>query len=179
MTMSDQLGGGPDRDLMLFDLKGDAIAQLPKIESPPLNPALPPVIRLERATRLDLVIEGGPESRAACAPGARASVWRINGKSGKDLTGKPLFSVSRGTPVSLGFVNKSNVAQVIRAHGHVLRQLHLLDDGWEPFWRDSVIVPAGKTVRVAFLADNPGKWFLGSGIMEHAVSGLAAWYEVK
>ena len=181
MTGTDALGGGPDRDLMIFDLKGKTRDALPPIESLPLNPSLPPIIRLEKATRLDMIIEGGGASDAkpACSPAGRAPLWRINGKSGKALTDRPLFSVSRGTPVSLGFINKTNVAQVIRAHGHVLRQLHLLDDGWEPYWRDSVIVPAGKTARVAFVADNPGKWRIGSGILEHAMSGLSAWYEVK
>ena len=179
MTGTDSFGGGPDRDLLAFDLKGAARPPLPKIVGPALNQALPPVIRLDKATRLDLNIEGGGEMKPACSGPGAPPVWRIKGKSGKALNEKPLFSVSRGTPVSLGFINKTRVAQIIRLHGHVLRQLHLLDDGWEPYWRDSVIVPPGKTVRVAFVADNPGKWRLAGGVMEHAVSGMWAWYEVK
>ena len=66
--------------------------------------------------------------------------------------------MKRGTPVSLGFVNKTLVTQNIRVHGHVVRLLHDLDDGWEPYWRNAVIVAEGRTKRVAFVADNPGKW---------------------
>jgi hypothetical protein len=33
-------------------------------------------------------------------------------------------------------------------------------------------------VRVAFIADNPGKWLIESTILDHAMSGLAAWFEV-
>lgn len=184
MTGTDLTGGGPDRDLVVFDVRSKAVAQSAPITNPPLNTALPAVIRLDKATRLDINIEGGfanaqEASRPAiCAP-AGGSLWKLNGKSGKALSDKPLFSVARGTSVSLGFINKTRVTQVVRIHGHVLRQLHLLDDGWEPYWRDSLIVPAGKTVRAAFVADNPGKWRLGSGILEHAASGFGAWFDVK
>jgi len=41
---------------------------------------------------------------------------------------------------------------------HAMRLLHDLDDGWEPYWRDAVLVPEGKTKHAAFVADNPGKW---------------------
>ena len=37
--------------------------------------------------------------------------------------GKPLFSVKRGSSVSLGFVNKTLVTQNMRVHGHVVREL--------------------------------------------------------
>lgn len=176
--------GGAERDLVVFDIRGKPSAAQGQIVNPPLNGALPAIIRLDRAMRLDLAIEGGFASAqdAAKAPVCAqpgGAVWKFNGKSGKALAEKPLFSVVRGTSVSLGFINKTRVTQIVRLHGHVLRQLHLLDDGWEPYWRDSLIVPAGKTVRAAFVADNPGKWRLGSGILEHAVSGLAGWYEVK
>jgi FtsP/CotA-like multicopper oxidase with cupredoxin domain len=93
--------------------------------------------------------------------------------------GAPLLSVKRGSVVSLGFVNRSQVNQAMRLHGHVMRQLHLMDDGWEPYWRDSVIVPAGRTVRVAFVADNPGRWRIGSGIMAHAAGGMSGFFEVS
>jgi FtsP/CotA-like multicopper oxidase with cupredoxin domain len=183
LTGTDITGGGPDRDLIIFDLKGPAVAPASSpIIAPPLNDSLPPIIRLERATRLDLMIEGGFASEARSAPRAcmapGAPVWKINGKSGAALMEKPLFTVTRGTPVSLGFINRSRTVEVVSVHGHALRQLHLLDDGWEPYWRDSIIVPAGKTARVAFVADNPGKWRIGSAILEHAVSGFSAWFEV-
>jgi len=90
-----------------------------------------------------------------------------------------LFAVRRGTPVSLGLTNKSQSHVVIRLHGHVMRQLHLMDDGWDPYWRDAVVVPAGRTVRVAFVADNPGRWRIGGGILPQALGGLAGFFEVS
>ena len=51
-----------------------------------------------------------------------------------------MLSVKRGTVVTLGFVNKSPAPQLMHVHGHALRHIHLFDDGWEPYWRDSIIV---------------------------------------
>jgi FtsP/CotA-like multicopper oxidase with cupredoxin domain len=181
LTATEATGGGPDHDLMVFELKGRAVAPIAApIEAPPLNEALPPVIPLERAYRLDLTIEKNATPTFSGPRGCERpqAAWKINGKSGAALTERPLFSVKRGQAVSLGFVNKTGIVEVLSVHGHALRQLHLLDDGWEPYWRDSVNVPAGKTARVAFRADNPGKWRIGSAILEHAVGGLAGWFEV-
>ena len=68
--------------------------------------------------------------------------------------------------------------QPIHVHGHVMRQLHLLDDGWEPYWRDTVLVPPGKTVRVAFVADNPGRWMIESALPDWTAAGLWTFFEV-
>ncbi len=57
-----------------------------------------------------------------------------------------------------------------------MRLLHDLDDGWEPYWRDSVLVAAGKTKHVAFIADNPGKWVIESLIPDR--HGLSTWFLV-
>jgi len=115
----------------------------------------------------------------AADPKAKAPPpWRLNGRAGEALPDKPLFSVKRGSPVTLGFVNKTSFPQTMHVHGHVMRLLHPLDDGWEPYWRDAVIVPDGKTSRIAFLADNPGRWLICSTNLDRAANGLAAWFEV-
>jgi FtsP/CotA-like multicopper oxidase with cupredoxin domain len=162
-----------DRDLLLFKTRGAKAPARPAITSLPLNPLLPAEIRLAQAKKVDIIIEGGS---ARALPGAK-TLWRLNGAPG-GLEGKPLFSVKRGTPVSLGFVNKTLVTQNMRVHGHVVRLLHDLDDGWEPYWRNAVIVAEGRTKRVAFVADNPGKWALHCDVIEHQISGLCGWFEV-
>lgn len=163
----------PPEDFAIFTAKGKRAAARAERFVLAANPLLPPVIPLQNSKRLDLTI--APARSAKRDP---RRLWTINGVSMSTTDPKPLLTVKRGTPVSLGFINKSDVPHVMRVSGHVMRQLHLLDDGWEPYWRDSVIVPEGRTVRIAFLADNPGKWFAGSGILAHAESGLASWIEV-
>ncbi len=170
------LQGKPDtqpQDVAIFTAKGARRPALPPIASLPDNTSLPPIIQLQNAKRLDLTIA----SMKTAKPDPKR-LWTFNGAPMDIDPARPLFSVKRGTPLTLGFINTSTVPHVMRLHGHVFRQLHLLDDGWEPYWRDSVIVPEGKTVRVAILADNPGKWRLGSGILAHGESGLSSWIEV-
>jgi len=160
-------GAGEDRDLLIFSIKGEARKQRPAIRGLPQNPALPPMIHLEQSKKVDLTI---------AQDGAGA--WTINGAASKAYAGPPLFQVKRGTPVTLGYDNRSAVPLVMHAHGHCMRLLHDLDDGWEPYWRNAVVVPPGKTKHVAFVADSPGKWALHDDVLEHEAAGVATWFEV-
>jgi FtsP/CotA-like multicopper oxidase with cupredoxin domain len=169
----------PDRVLMTFKTEGKPREPLPPIESLPENLLLPAVIRLEKAYRLDITfapIAREPEPAALSA--GRPALWTINGQASEGFPRKPLFSVKRGSPVSLGFINRTGFVQQIRVHGHMLRLLHDLDDGWEPYWRDAILVPDGRTRRVAFVADNPGRWPIECLMTAGQARGLATWFEV-
>jgi FtsP/CotA-like multicopper oxidase with cupredoxin domain len=136
---------------------------------------LPTAIRLQDAKRIAFVIE--PAKITAAASG-RPLCWTINGVASDRFTDKPLFSVRRGAPVTLAIINRSAVIQQIHLHGHSMRLLHDLDDGWEPYWRDTVLIAAGKTKHVAFIADNPGKWVIESFVADRAGAGLSTWFLV-
>jgi FtsP/CotA-like multicopper oxidase with cupredoxin domain len=86
--------------------------------------------------------------------------------------------VKQGGAVTLGYINRTKVPLAMHVHGHAMRLLHDLDDGWEPYWRNGVIIPAGKTKHVAFIADAPGKWAIHDDILEHEAAGLATWFAV-
>lgn len=188
---------GADRPLLLFKTEGEARKPWKAVAALPQNQSLPTQIPLERALKMDLVIDGGAKPSAPPEPARKSAktpaptkaappqttldptkLWTINGVASDGFSGKPLFSVKRGAAVSLAFVNRSAFAQQIHVHGHVMRLLHDLDDGWEPYWRDAVLVAEGHTKHVAFVADNPGKWALESLILDRQVTGLAAWFEV-
>ena len=66
----------------------------------------------------------------------------------------------------------------MKLNGHVARLLHPHDDGWVPYWVDVVLVAPGATERIAFVADNPGRWLLGGRILEHLAGGQFGWFEV-
>jgi FtsP/CotA-like multicopper oxidase with cupredoxin domain len=86
--------------------------------------------------------------------------------------GAALFSVRRGRTVTLGISNPASENAFIHLHGHSFRLLDALDDGWKPFWLDTMpIAPQGKS-RIAFVADNPGKWLI------EGLDGGKAWFEV-
>jgi FtsP/CotA-like multicopper oxidase with cupredoxin domain len=162
----------PDRDLFVFTLAGEAAAPSPPLAALPSNPDLPIDINLAQAKRLDLVVDASAAFRLAAAPGSKSN-------ESQPVAGKPIFAIKRGTPVSLGFRNLTNGLQTIHLHGHAMRLLHLLDDGWEPYWRDGFLLPAQQTSRVAFVADKPGKWVIEAADLEAAVALRYAFFEVS
>lgn len=172
--------GAADAPLARFATEGEPTEAKAPIASLPLNAKLPAVIPLERALKVDLVIDGGARTKDGPLPSPAdlRKAWTLGGVASDGFSGKPLFTVRRGTAVSLGFVNRTAFIQQMHIGGHHVRLLHDLDDGWEPYWRDAVLVPDGRTKHVAFIADNPGRWLIESGTLERQVSGLAGWFDV-
>jgi len=103
----------------------------------------------------------------------------VDGQPTDTDLGARLFSVKRGRTVMLALSNRTKLPYVAHLHGHHCRMLDRLDDGWKPFWLDTVLVPPGQTIRVAFVADNPGKWRVRCRELEQQVtSGATTWFEV-
>jgi FtsP/CotA-like multicopper oxidase with cupredoxin domain len=74
--------------------------------------------------------------------------------------------------------NRDAAARVMYLHGHHFRLLDRLDDGWKPYWLDTIPAIARQTVRIAFVAEGPGRWL----IEDHAIGGAASpenWFEVR
>lgn len=153
---------------------GSAISVLP-------SSGLPDAIRLQDSIRAELALDGGaipgdPASAARFTDPAR--IWTINGAAWPDAMGKPALSVRSGQPVTLSLKNATKWMQSLHIHGHHVRRLHNLDDGWEPYWLDVIGIPAGQTTRIAFVAGEPGKWLIGSSNAERLDGGMAIWFEV-
>jgi FtsP/CotA-like multicopper oxidase with cupredoxin domain len=180
---------GDGLPVMRFETEGTALPAKPPVQPLPLNPGLPEAIRLQEARRAEFTIAGGWDAKDPAGPGAAPEIvarrfpdarkiWQLNHGLPSGLGGRPLFSARKGNVVVVALTNRSNWMQVIRVHGHVFRVLHGLDDGWEPYFMDTVLVPENRTVRIAFNADNPGKWLIRSTILEHMESGVLSWFEV-
>jgi FtsP/CotA-like multicopper oxidase with cupredoxin domain len=157
-------GAGP---ALQIDPDGEPMMPRPPVAALPANPRLPREIALERAQQVRVTIAGATEQGFA-----------LNGVGGADWPEKPLFKAARGAPVSLTLVNQTSNAQTLRLEGHVARQLHALDDGWDPYWRDALLIGAGKTLHAAFIAAAPGKWPLASASPERRTKGMKAWFWV-
>jgi FtsP/CotA-like multicopper oxidase with cupredoxin domain len=127
----------------------------------PSNP-LPARIDLKNAVRADMNVG------EAFAEGKTGSGF---------LPPAPLFAVRRGRPVSLALRNPKARPAVVHVHGHHFRLLDRLDDGWKPYWLDSLVVTPG-VERIAFVADNPGKWLIDCRMLDQADMGTAAWFAV-
>ena len=171
---------GQGLPIVEFTTGPERAAERPDVVALPANAALPPEIKLQNAARPELVIGGGAQKGPDGQPvysGDPARIWTINGQSGS-ASAPPLFTAKRGQPVVMGVTNRTGFVQPFHLHGHVFRLLHPLDDGWEPYWLDTMQVPEGKTLRLAFMADNPGRWTLGSTVLERFDTGLWATYQI-
>ena len=130
----------------------------------PANP-LPFRMSFEQAVRVDLaVVDNGVAQRGLWTAAALAPT--------------PLFSVRQGRTVILALVNHGETPQVVHVHGHHFRLLDNLDDGWKPFWLDTLTVPAQQTLRVAFVAETLGRWPIERRSLAPWQPAFTAWFEV-
>jgi FtsP/CotA-like multicopper oxidase with cupredoxin domain len=131
-----------------------------------------------------------PQPRGAAAPlaanklpesielrGARRHDLALDAIAG-ELPARPHFTVPRGRTVVLAIANRAAAPQVLHIHGHHVRLLDALDDGWKPFWLDTILCMPKQTTRVAFVADNVGKWLLHARAVG-ADGRTLAWFEVS
>jgi FtsP/CotA-like multicopper oxidase with cupredoxin domain len=143
-------------------------APLPDPAPLPANP-LPARMDFAGALKLDVPID---------APGTREAPWAASDPARDGPPGRSLFSLKRGRTVMLALANRTGAPVVIHVHGHAFRLLDRMDDGWKPFWLDTVVVPERQTLRIAFVADHPGKWLVDARPVGAGATPMAAWFEV-
>jgi len=131
---------------------------------PPLpSNGLPARLDLKNALRADLALNG-PE-------------WTV--MASLAATPQPAFRAKPGRVVVLALTNRAEVATVFRLHGLHFRLLDKLDDGWKPFWLDTLAIEPGQTQRIAFAAEHAGRWLLESVATDWAAPRFVRWYAVE
>jgi FtsP/CotA-like multicopper oxidase with cupredoxin domain len=139
-------------------------APLPAAAALPSN-GLPAQLELKNALRVDLTLGGAQRDWVTPATFAPASA--------------PAFRAKRGRTVVLALTNRAEIATVFHLHGHHFRLLDRLDDGWKPFWLDTLAIEAGQTQRIAFAAEYAGRWLIESMATDWAAARLVRWYSVE
>ena len=171
--------------IFMYKTTGEPLPAKLKLAALP-DPGLPPAIRLQDAVRVDLAITGGIGPEAAEAettaldrrfPDPRR-IFTLNGGALGGFTGKPLVSLKRDKVMVMALANRTDWPQVIALHGHAFRLLHPFDDGWEPYFLDTLYLAPKTTARIALIVSNPGKWAIRSTIAEHFATGVSTWFEV-
>ena len=79
----------------------------------------------------------------------------------------------------LALTNRGAGTTVFRLNGHHFRLLDKLDDGWKPFWLDTLAVEPGQTQRIAFVAEHAGRWLIEQVGTDWATPRLVRWYAVE
>ncbi len=187
ILVDDLRGGWLELGSLVYD-KGAAVRPAPLPEPQPLksNP-LPAKLDLANALKLDVPLDGGGmammmgRSRAPFAgygvpPQER--IWALAGVAATGHDGPPMFTVPRGRTVMLNYINHTMFPHAMHVHGHHFRAFDDSGEGFRPYWLDTVIVDVNRSVRTAFVADNPGKWMMHCHMIEHMAAGMAAWFHV-
>jgi FtsP/CotA-like multicopper oxidase with cupredoxin domain len=193
ILVDDLRGGELELGRVVYDA-GAPFRSAPLGEPKPLpgNP-LPTKLDLAGALKLDVPLDGGGMAMmmgrgmmgGGMRPGAftgygvapQERIWALAGVAATGHDGPPMFHVERGRTVVLKFINRTAFPHAMHVHGHHFRHLNE-GGGWKPYWLDTVIVDVRGAERIAFVADNPGKWMLHCHMIEHMAAGMAAWFEV-
>jgi FtsP/CotA-like multicopper oxidase with cupredoxin domain len=146
--------------------KEPPIRDAPLAVAPPLpSNGLPVQLDLKNALRIDLTL-GAPQPDWVAPTAFSASA-------------RPAFQAKVGRTVVLALANRGDMAAVFHLHGHHFRLLDRLDDGWKPFWLDTLAIEAGQTQRIAFSAEHAGRWLMESTATDWAAPRLVRWYSVE
>ena len=103
--------------------------------------------------------------------------WSFNGTA--NIAEEPLFRATNGETVVVSTINNTGWPHGIHLHGHHFQIIE--HNGQTPThmdWRDTFTIDRDESVKIAFVADNPGKWLLHCHMLEHAAAGMNTWFEV-
>jgi FtsP/CotA-like multicopper oxidase with cupredoxin domain len=152
----------------------------------PANP-ISANLDLAAAKTAPLIIEGGEKGGMTKAEVSgeeldlrvlleKGYAWAFNGVAG--LAASPWQTFKHGDTVVLEIDNRTTFDQPLHIHGHVWQPVSDDVAGGQP-WRDTALVKARKRAKLAFVADNPGRWGLHSTVAERMDSGLFTSFMVE
>jgi FtsP/CotA-like multicopper oxidase with cupredoxin domain len=95
--------------------------------------------------------------------------WALDGQYWPDIV--PLM-LKRGQRVEIELVNETGIAQPMHLHGHTFQVTALDRRPISGAVRDTVMVPPSGTVRIAFDAENPGRWAFHCHNLYHLATGM-------
>lgn len=134
--------------------------------APPLpSNGLPAQLDLRNALRFNLVL------------GEAQSDWMTSANFVSSAA--PAFRARPGRTVVLALTNHGAIPEVFHLHGHHFRLLDRMDDGWKPFWLDTMAIEPGQTQRIAFAAEYAGRWLMETMATDWAAPRLIRWYNVE
>ena len=170
--------------------RSGAKAQVVSPFIPPISKAFPGIGQKAPDTVLELnsamgnMMSGGMGQGMMDMGGGMAPMmrWTINGSSYPET--EPIF-VKTGKLVKLRIRNSDSqmmhkMDHPIHIHGTYFQVVSV--NGRDPereLWKDTINVPAGQYVDIAFIMKNPGQWMLHCHIIDHEDGGMMTMLEVS
>jgi FtsP/CotA-like multicopper oxidase with cupredoxin domain len=103
-------------------------------------------------------------------------VWMLNGAV---HGAQAPLTVREGQRVEVTFTDRTSMAHPMHLHGHHFQVVAINGRRFSGALRDTVLVPAGGSVTVAFDAINPGKWALHCHHLYHMAAGMMTTVEYQ
>ncbi|MCZ8315079.1 multicopper oxidase family protein [Phreatobacter sp.] len=154
-------------------LSADIPVAGPQLRDAPLPPprplppnAVPQAMDFRRALRWDWPIGGTAEAPT------------LAGREDRTVPGTPAFRARPGSVVVATIRNDAPVLHALHLQGQAARLLDGLDDGWKPYFLDTVLVAPGMTVRIAFVAEQTGRFLVTSQPINAEGGPVAIAYDV-
>jgi FtsP/CotA-like multicopper oxidase with cupredoxin domain len=97
-------------------------------------------------------------------------MWSINNIAwNKDV---PPLPIASGERVELIMVNRTGMSHPMHLHGHQFQVIEIDGKRFPGAVRDTVLVPPGRRIVVAFDANNPGLWAFHCHLLYHLEAGM-------
>jgi FtsP/CotA-like multicopper oxidase with cupredoxin domain len=149
----------PDANITRITEKGEKAAGPITVDFERQLAALQPLAAKDAAARLRVTLNG------TMSP----YVWSINSETFGQH--HPL-EVSEGQRVIVEMVNQSMMAHPMHLHGHHFQVAGIDGSSFQGAMRDTVLVPIGGSVSIAFDADNRGRWPFHCHNLLHMATGM-------
>jgi FtsP/CotA-like multicopper oxidase with cupredoxin domain len=101
--------------------------------------------------------------------GMKPYAWSMNGEYWPQVS--PLM-LTKGQRVEIDLVNRTMMAHPMHLHGHAFQVIAIDGRPIQGAVRDTVLVMPMGRVRIAFDADNPGRWAFHCHNLYHMVTGM-------
>ncbi len=150
MQIEDDFEAG--RVLVGITVEGEPATPRELVGVLPDNPALPKELPLQKAAR---------------------ATWKT-GSAPVD----PLVTAKKGQTLQISIANGTELCAVA-IEGHSARHLDALDDGWKPWWNDTLLIEPGATERLAFIAGEPGRYAVNLMPLEGEAPSARAFFVVS
>lgn len=118
-----------------------------------------------------------PEAPLAARPVDRTFSVRLTGTmQGYEwaISGADALRVKPGERVEIAMANMSMMSHPMHLHGHRFQVVEINGKAVNGAVRDTVLMPPMARMRIAFDADNPGRWPFHCHHLYHMVSGMMA-----
>ncbi|MDE2515921.1 MAG: multicopper oxidase family protein [Rhodospirillales bacterium] len=160
--------GALERTGIVLATAGARIAHLPATAA---TPAPQVDLSLEARLRAAMPLAAQPArvQRVTLTGSMMGFHWGIDGREWPQH--RPIL-VEPGSRVAFDLVNRTGMAHPMHLHGHRFQVIGLGGQALAGALRDTVLVPAHATVRIAFDADNPGRWLFHCHNLYHMAAGM-------